>query len=1074
MEPQRSSCGCKSFSSFTKQHPLCIYGHRRASKKYIFFNHIDKKKLSTFSFNDDLKLTENNNKVFKDEIYESGDQNPEKSTETPYLVSCESTSDKYFSLTSSLKTLTKSAAELSAQIMNIPFKDKKILSWQEFASQASISKLNLFHIFEKIKDVYKACSCKVSECIVRKPRHSETYDPQKCGNVNNYKGKVNVASTFRSSKVGDGSDTLRLEQELKQKYDFNCAECSRRYDVNKNLWHEMSMGIPRPLGCICETCLNVPSLPTGTNTCSCENCHKVMGKSVQRETDYDNRVDRGQLDLMSMIAALSKINLSSHNRSQVKKCSCQNKYSCYNNKKDSASAADSSNFTTDNEYIRNGAMISLLEREFVTKKSCLKTTQATPSYKNHERFSEIKSNSCFYSKSNSCKRSSQWRNYGVIMTTYTCYNCHCTHYECERCNSKNDATNKKEIKRTPATFRNKINRSFITLHDEGNQNTDDYPRKQTYPSLSEDYFTMNFLNDDLVDECDENPHMNFPDIEQQLCQKLTAKSKKKLQNQPFLYPSSIKRYLNINGTVKLQASSSNIFSDYTISRQMNSENNSQTDNKYENKKCNSSRSIYLTPFRKKTATFLSDFINLDKFGDNKHKKLNTHSKNTYDNVNVFSNCNKHFAKNVFGKHATSSRSTNYNERNSSIIRKCYLVKDVQPINESSQCNIIERRDRLGVTQIANENNMLFSKLQEYCKQAVHYSNCVEKTHKATIEIDSKEVENLPNLNTRNKFNIVEDYNRSQKTIKDAQIFSLHLKSLLDTYEKANREFESVSCKLTHFIQTLQRGVSCIENVGRESKEKLMLESSGENVTTTDSFDYTKDFNANTLLFDSRHRRFNSENRLDIHLESILSSKSTDDWNPIRYIEEKTESIRDSKKLKLKETKITEHLEKVNDKVANVNPKQKKLSYKINFSPNCNDHAIIEFKKDTSITFSFYKSDITDDSSNCQKKLYPIVETNVPKNIHLQYLVKKSNIKKQFKRYTKTCRQAIVGSNRKKLSVPKLAKWSTITGTLEDVDQINKNEKVIDKLIKTNESKLSIAVTESDVSENVTAETTLTI
>lgn len=59
-----------------------------------------------------------------------------------------------------------SAARLSAQIMNVPFMEfQKSLSFDFSAENINKPKISKYDIIQRIKDVYKTCSCKVCECI---------------------------------------------------------------------------------------------------------------------------------------------------------------------------------------------------------------------------------------------------------------------------------------------------------------------------------------------------------------------------------------------------------------------------------------------------------------------------------------------------------------------------------------------------------------------------------------------------------------------------------------------------------------------------------------------------------------------------------------------------------------------------------------------------------------------------------------------------------------------------------------------------------------------------------------------
>ncbi|XP_049872363.1 uncharacterized protein LOC126371175 isoform X2 [Pectinophora gossypiella] len=227
---------------------------------------------------------------------------------------------------------TKTSAELSAQIMNVPFREyTKYISKPEPAIESTPKQKGSKYILKKIKDIYEACSCKVCECIssivpANPTTKSEVCNckPCDCDECQGY-GKGSTTSEkcncrpcecieCTSAKLS-GSCACKACECIECKYSnikkyrkyivapvgenqqrrycdcspCGCYECAHPYGtVSNRTTQETSTEVRRHLNCHCHPCNNVDCEQDGADTCTCDRHSKVMSKPVLKDTqEYD-------------------------------------------------------------------------------------------------------------------------------------------------------------------------------------------------------------------------------------------------------------------------------------------------------------------------------------------------------------------------------------------------------------------------------------------------------------------------------------------------------------------------------------------------------------------------------------------------------------------------------------------------------------------------------------------------------------------------------------------------------------------------------------------------------------------
>ncbi|XP_045769069.1 uncharacterized protein LOC123869984 isoform X1 [Maniola jurtina] len=150
-------------------------------------------------------------------------------------------------------------ATLSAQVMDLPYEAyKDSLSSHKPINSINANEITKPDILAKLKEIYKACSCKICECI---PGYSATYDVSKvksCG----------CEDTKHNNIQNNQRDSYNPQDDCVQSPHSGCAcyRCDRKdcRGVNKN---KMETGT-----CDCEPCECVKFSKSYTKSCDCEPC----------------------------------------------------------------------------------------------------------------------------------------------------------------------------------------------------------------------------------------------------------------------------------------------------------------------------------------------------------------------------------------------------------------------------------------------------------------------------------------------------------------------------------------------------------------------------------------------------------------------------------------------------------------------------------------------------------------------------------------------------------------------------------------------------------------------------------
>ncbi|XP_060801651.1 uncharacterized protein LOC106137330 isoform X2 [Amyelois transitella] len=229
------------------------------------------------------------------------------------------------------KDLHLGTAKLSAQIMNLPyeeFEESYNIINQDIPITKNKMKTNLSNeILKRIKDVYRACSCKVCECIAGKSLNLDRVCDCKPCECEDCKLFQNFSNTSKSNclykkkpKEMDLGVSKRIMNQLcdckpcdcikcmpprtyitarvSESHQANncscstchCLECERNFfSLSSHLTHEMSTGMTRSCGC--EQCLDQRCRGAGgTDDCRCEMPSKAIFKPVEKDSyDYDIR-----------------------------------------------------------------------------------------------------------------------------------------------------------------------------------------------------------------------------------------------------------------------------------------------------------------------------------------------------------------------------------------------------------------------------------------------------------------------------------------------------------------------------------------------------------------------------------------------------------------------------------------------------------------------------------------------------------------------------------------------------------------------------------------------------------------
>ncbi|XP_053604896.1 uncharacterized protein LOC128672031 [Plodia interpunctella] len=259
------------------------------------------------------------------------------------------------------KDLNPSAAKLSAQIMNVPYEDFQE-SFNNVRQDNVITKTKLKNnlseeIIKRIKDVYKACSCKICECIAGKSFKLDECNckPCNCDDCKSYKNAELFAELHDESKLSCTINNCPAEvcfstRKMQSQYcectpcdcikcvptrtfiaaralenrqanncsctPCRCSECERNFfSLSTHVTREMSTGMIR--NCGCDQCLDQRCRGAGgTEDCRCEMPSKAIFKPVDKDShEFDirhasvchqrNMKKRDMFDTIAMYASVS-------------------------------------------------------------------------------------------------------------------------------------------------------------------------------------------------------------------------------------------------------------------------------------------------------------------------------------------------------------------------------------------------------------------------------------------------------------------------------------------------------------------------------------------------------------------------------------------------------------------------------------------------------------------------------------------------------------------------------------------------------------------------------------------------
>ncbi|PZC71784.1 hypothetical protein B5X24_HaOG212447 [Helicoverpa armigera] len=240
-------------------------------------------------------------------------------------------------------------AMLSAEVMDVPYTEfNASVACAKSESSNKLKKLTKYDIFKRIKEAYKACSCKVCECIAGKPVKPDICKckPCECTDCLSFleRNDFNTSSSGSSKCTCDGCNKSlcpvamnKLEicdcspcncvdcargftkscdcepcqcvvckaRTIPQRQTLvvapvgreqnvqriactcspcDCIECGQVHRLTSSVMHEMSTGTNRHALCRCEICLDDACDQSGVDSCKCPKRNKVMNKPVEKDT----------------------------------------------------------------------------------------------------------------------------------------------------------------------------------------------------------------------------------------------------------------------------------------------------------------------------------------------------------------------------------------------------------------------------------------------------------------------------------------------------------------------------------------------------------------------------------------------------------------------------------------------------------------------------------------------------------------------------------------------------------------------------------------------------------------------
>ncbi|XP_030021425.2 uncharacterized protein LOC115441004 isoform X1 [Manduca sexta] len=292
------------------------------------------------------------------------------------------------------------AAKLSAQIMDVPYENLHDIINKD--SDTTSHKILVLDVLNKIRDAYKACSCKVCECLVGTstvPKNNLCKcEPCDCNDCMSFMTKFQYLESLEKDPP-DGCPCIRCTRsqckgivnkfdepqicdcppgysikcqknyakscscepcqcleckamslkvlktfivapvgEEYQRHYCDCSPCEclecRGYGIPRTYVREAETNVNRHPRCHCETCDSEACIADGAQTCKCLRRSRVMVKPIEKDVrDYDIRTiitenkiirsTKSNLLRNSTIAMYATVPNIYNNTSHQKECSCE-------------------------------------------------------------------------------------------------------------------------------------------------------------------------------------------------------------------------------------------------------------------------------------------------------------------------------------------------------------------------------------------------------------------------------------------------------------------------------------------------------------------------------------------------------------------------------------------------------------------------------------------------------------------------------------------------------------------------------------------------------------------------------
>ncbi|CAG4929603.1 unnamed protein product [Colias eurytheme] len=159
------------------------------------------------------------------------------------------------------KDISKTTAQLSAQIMNVPIKDFKQSFSIDKKRDDIVSRIGNVKqdIFSRLKEIYKACSCKVCECI---PVTSFFPGTETC--------------SCKPCECNECKDLYRYICEIKETPHDGCP-CIR---CDRKDCRGITKGASKIMNCNCKPCQCIKCSESFSKPCTCEPCRCLECRSM--------------------------------------------------------------------------------------------------------------------------------------------------------------------------------------------------------------------------------------------------------------------------------------------------------------------------------------------------------------------------------------------------------------------------------------------------------------------------------------------------------------------------------------------------------------------------------------------------------------------------------------------------------------------------------------------------------------------------------------------------------------------------------------------------------------------------